>query len=248
LLRRLIYDLQNVYIVEADCNCGDGLAASDSDIGALEGRYGIDGRMIKIPPTGGGSVSKSCSPLIYRSPYKCQAKDVSGQWGICQKCYGVDPATGVDPELGLAVGILAAQAVGERATQVALSGFHKGGKRKGIKPAELQRMIYKPKGGAENDDEVSKRISDMVRCFKELGAAPRQVHFEVILAGIKRKDSFVEDFLADLVYARVADTLRSGAARKVSDNIYGVISRIVSGKLLGTGPKSESHDEANIQA
>jgi len=248
LLRRLIYDLQAIYIVAADCNTTEGLPASDGDISELEGRFGIEGRMIRISPSGGGSPLKSGSPLIYRSPSKCQARSLFGQWGICQKCYGIDPATGAIPELGLPVGILAAQAIGERATQVALSGFHKGGKRRGMNPVDLQNMIYKPKGGVRNDDMASRWVSNMVLCFKELGGAPRRVHFEVILAGIKRIDYFADGFLADLVYAKVADTLRFGAARKVSDNLYGVISRIVSGRLLGTDPMGENHGEANVQA
>ncbi len=47
--------------------------------------------------------------------------------GICRKCYGVDPATGKPPETGVAVGIIAAQSIGEAGSQMTLRTFHTGG-------------------------------------------------------------------------------------------------------------------------
>jgi DNA-directed RNA polymerase subunit beta' len=47
--------------------------------------------------------------------------------GICQKCYGVDLATGKPVEIGTAVGIIAAQAIGEPGTQLTMRTFHTGG-------------------------------------------------------------------------------------------------------------------------
>jgi DNA-directed RNA polymerase subunit beta' len=47
--------------------------------------------------------------------------------GVCQKCYGVDLATGHSVEIGCAVGIVAAQAIGEPGTQLTMRTFHTGG-------------------------------------------------------------------------------------------------------------------------
>jgi len=47
--------------------------------------------------------------------------------GVCQKCYGVDLATGKPVEIGTAVGIIAAQAIGEPGTQLTMRTFHTGG-------------------------------------------------------------------------------------------------------------------------
>jgi len=47
--------------------------------------------------------------------------------GVCQKCYGMDLATGKPVEIGTAVGIIAAQAIGEPGTQLTMRTFHTGG-------------------------------------------------------------------------------------------------------------------------
>ncbi|HLC44115.1 MAG TPA: DNA-directed RNA polymerase subunit beta' [Patescibacteria group bacterium] len=49
------------------------------------------------------------------------------QKGVCQKCYGIDLATGRPVEIGTAVGIVAAQAIGEPGTQLTMRTFHTGG-------------------------------------------------------------------------------------------------------------------------
>jgi DNA-directed RNA polymerase subunit beta' len=57
-----------------------------------------------------------------RSVLKCQAEA-----GICQHCYGMAPATGNQVAVGDAVGIIAAQSIGEPGTQLTLRTFHTGG-------------------------------------------------------------------------------------------------------------------------
>ena len=57
-----------------------------------------------------------------RSPLVCEAR-----FGICQMCYGEDLARGGVIKLGEAVGIIAAQSIGEPGTQLTLRTFHTGG-------------------------------------------------------------------------------------------------------------------------
>ncbi len=57
-----------------------------------------------------------------RSVLKCEAES-----GICRQCYGVMPATGFPVEIGDAVGIIAAQSIGEPGTQLTMRTFHTGG-------------------------------------------------------------------------------------------------------------------------
>jgi DNA-directed RNA polymerase subunit beta' len=57
-----------------------------------------------------------------RSPLTCQAP-----YGLCQKCYGMDHSNGKLVEMGTAVGVIAAQSVGEPGTQLTMQTFHIGG-------------------------------------------------------------------------------------------------------------------------
>src|SRR6185436_3243766 len=57
-----------------------------------------------------------------RSPLTCEL-----QHGICSKCYGLDLGRGAMVDLGSAVGIVAAQSIGEPGTQLTLRTFHTGG-------------------------------------------------------------------------------------------------------------------------
>ena len=61
-------------------------------------------------------VVKISSVLTYRSPY-----------GVCRKCYGRDLGTGDQVQVGEAVGIIAAQSIGEPGTQLTMRTFHTGG-------------------------------------------------------------------------------------------------------------------------
>src|SRR5581483_4333327 len=60
--------------------------------------------------------------ILVRSPMTCQAA-----LGVCRLCYGMDLATGNLVEEGMAVGIIAAQSIGEPGTQLTMRTFHIGG-------------------------------------------------------------------------------------------------------------------------
>ena len=62
------------------------------------------------------------SKIVMRSPLTCRSKS-----GICQKCYGADLATGKLVDVGEAVGVIAAQSIGEPGTQLTMRTFHTGG-------------------------------------------------------------------------------------------------------------------------
>jgi len=62
------------------------------------------------------------TPVPIRSALKCELNS-----GICQACYGRAMATGKDAEIGDAVGIVAAQSIGEPGTQLTMRTFHTGG-------------------------------------------------------------------------------------------------------------------------
>ena len=60
--------------------------------------------------------------LSIRSAFTCDTKH-----GVCKKCYGINLATGEKVEVGEAVGIIAAQSIGEPGTQLTMRTFHTGG-------------------------------------------------------------------------------------------------------------------------
>ena len=60
--------------------------------------------------------------IVVRSPLTCEARR-----GVCQKCYGLDLSVHRPVELGTAVGVIAAQSIGEPGTQLTMRTFHTGG-------------------------------------------------------------------------------------------------------------------------
>jgi DNA-directed RNA polymerase subunit beta' len=95
-----------------------------------------------------------------RSVLKCQAES-----GICRHCYGLMPATGSLVEIGDAVGIIAAQSIGEPGTQLTMRTFHTGGVAGLDITQGLPRVVElfearKPKGLAKIA-EVDGKVSDL---------------------------------------------------------------------------------------
>ena len=143
LTRRLVDVAQDVIIREPDCHDKEGafMYREDSDrIGQsfasrVVGRVAIED--IAHPKTGevmaekgqlivkeqGENIEKSgIEKIKIRSVVTCKATR-----GICQKCYGNDLGRGNLVEIGQAVGIVAAQAIGEPGTQLTMRTFHIGG-------------------------------------------------------------------------------------------------------------------------
>lgn len=92
-----------------------------------------------------------------RSPITCMAPA-----GLCASCYGWDLSTSKLPELGLPVGLIAGQSIGERGTQLTLRTFHRGGVKgeditRGLPRvrrlvegwADLLQFLVHPEGGSE---------------------------------------------------------------------------------------------------
>ena len=80
-----------------------------------------------------------------RSPLTCIAKH-----GVCKKCYGRNLATGKMVQLGEAVGVIAAQSIGEPGTQLTLRTFHVGGVAGNI--SEENKLVTKFDGIVEIED------------------------------------------------------------------------------------------------
>ena len=144
LTRRLVDVAQDVIVRETDCGTDRGLKVKELAIGAEVIEPLIDrliGRTIfetiKDPETGDVIVEKGevvsedqakqvvasgIEEATIRSVFTCNTKH-----GVCKECYGRNLATGDEVEVGEAVGIIAAQSIGEPGTQLTMRTFHTGG-------------------------------------------------------------------------------------------------------------------------
>lgn len=154
LTRRLIYIAQDLIIREIDCKTTNGLLIllnKNTDLKNIVGRSMLNARMIKYPyqkiyeedgtlTLENLKVLKQSAPLILnvRSSLTCKSNG-----SICQKCYGWDLAQEKLISLGEAVGIIAAQSIGEPGTQLTMRTFHTGG----IFTSEMLKQIVAPFSG-----------------------------------------------------------------------------------------------------
>jgi len=141
LTRRLVDVAQDVIVTEEDCGTNNGLEIKRGDSEEfnetferrIEGRVTVSDvrngkkRIVKaqeeITKDKAREIEKSKVETVkVRSVTFCETK-----YGICQKCYGRDLGTGKIVELGVAVGVIAAQAIGEPGTQLTMKTFHLGG-------------------------------------------------------------------------------------------------------------------------
>ena len=143
LTRRLVDVAQSLVIKEEDCGTDDGiyvealedegkivLSLKDRIIGrfAAEDIYNDKGELIVakneyIDVEKAKLIEKANIKRVkIRSPMTCKSEK-----GICQKCYGEDLATHRLVNIGEAVGVIAAQSIGEPGTQLTMRTFHTGG-------------------------------------------------------------------------------------------------------------------------
>jgi DNA-directed RNA polymerase subunit beta' len=141
LTRRLVDVSHEVIVSEPDCKDKEGfdMLRSESDDLGQDFSYKIIGRVVLEDVKDGKKVIVKKGELIdwpkaneiverkiekvkVRSPITCKCKR-----GICQKCYGWDLGTNKLVEMGEAVGVVAAQAIGEPGTQLTMRTFHTGG-------------------------------------------------------------------------------------------------------------------------
>ncbi|KAB3529495.1 DNA-directed RNA polymerase subunit beta' [Alkaliphilus pronyensis] len=144
LTRRLVDVSQDVIIREDDCGTKKGIIATAFKDGKeiieelydrLVGRHALND--IKHPQTGEIIVAASelinedkadliiqsgIEKVMIRSALTCKTRQ-----GVCGTCYGRNLATGEEVKVGEAVGIIAAQSIGEPGTQLTMRTFHTGG-------------------------------------------------------------------------------------------------------------------------
>ena len=143
LTRRLVDVAQDVIITEKDCGDKTGLTISRSGSKKVGEDFSAQvisrvlAKDVVNPETGEIVVKKGvlvgdeefqkiedsgAEQVVIRSALTCKS-----EWGLCQHCYGSDLARGGLIAMGEAVGIIAAQSIGEPGTQLTMRTFHAGG-------------------------------------------------------------------------------------------------------------------------
>jgi DNA-directed RNA polymerase subunit beta' len=145
LTRRLVDVAQDLVVTESDCKTREGLLMKPliegGDIVEPLGER-VLGRVVAREVLMPGSETEVAVPegtlldevwiskleamgideILCRSPITCETK-----FGVCQQCYGRDLARGYLVNIGEAVGVIAAQSIGEPGTQLTMRTFHIGG-------------------------------------------------------------------------------------------------------------------------
>ncbi len=144
LTRRLVDVSQDVIVREEDCGAKSGIVVSDIVSGQtvvekffdrLVGRYTVNdvvndetGELIVPANTmidedmANDIINAGITQVEVRTILRCMAKR-----GVCVHCYGADLAHGTPVAIGEAVGVIAAQSIGEPGTQLTMRTFHTGG-------------------------------------------------------------------------------------------------------------------------
>ncbi|MSU74057.1 DNA-directed RNA polymerase subunit beta' [Candidatus Kaiserbacteria bacterium] len=136
LTRRLFDVAHDVVVLEDDCGTKEGVVILRPGKENIGGSFAdrVNGRV--LAEEGGGfkrnhllnrddakAVEDSkATAVTVRSPMTCKVAR-----GVCQKCYGMDLTTGEIVDVGEAIGVIAAQAIGEPGTQLTMRTFHTGG-------------------------------------------------------------------------------------------------------------------------
>ena len=146
MTRRLVDVAQDIIVKEEDCGAISGIAVEDfideksgTVIESLEdrviGRYTatkvINPETKEVIVDRNEMINENLAKKIVKAGIKKveirSALTCKSQYGVCQKCYGRNLATGNLVETGEAVGVMAAQSIGEPGTQLTMRTFHSGG-------------------------------------------------------------------------------------------------------------------------
>jgi len=234
LTRRLVDVSQEVIIREEDCGTKEGVTISKKEAEEagekfeekIYGRYlaqdaiNTKGEIVArrnelITLELSKKIAEECDAVVVRSPLTCNTP-----YGVCQKCYGMDLAWLKPIDLGEAVGIVAAQSIGEPGTQLTLRTFHTGGVAqalditRGLPRVEELVEARTPKGEALIS-EVDGEVIDI----------EKQTHYNIVRIRIesesnnetkKKKDKKASDVIEykipkiNTLWVKVGDKVKKG--------------------------------------
>lgn len=182
LMRKLIYGLYPIRIVSDECEASEGLEVPITLVDHLVGKYAAEdiagiadyAELISVDIIERISQNTRKTIRVF-SPITCQAER-----GVCARCYGWDLSTHRKSEAGLPIGILAAQSIGERATQDFMRVFHgvEAGLLKKISAAKALMETGRLPESISDDPTPSVLITWLVEAYE---GQVNLRHFEVVL-------------------------------------------------------------------
>ncbi|TXC85593.1 DNA-directed RNA polymerase subunit beta' [Metabacillus litoralis] len=222
LTRRLVDVAQDVIIRDDDCGTDRGILAESIREGTeiieklderLIGRYCR--KVLKHPETDEIIVNENelitediaveiieagIDKVWIRSAFTCNTRH-----GVCKRCYGRNLATGTEVEVGEAVGIIAAQSIGEPGTQLTMRTFHTGGVAgdditQGLPRIQELFEARNPKGQAI--------ISEIIGVVSEINEV-RDKQQEIVIQGEVESRSYTAPYNARLKVTQ-GDKVESG--------------------------------------
>ena len=266
LTRKLVDVAQDCIVVEKDCGTNDGILVRtkveheketiplrDVALGRVlsEDVYSLNDNtvLIKKGVLIDDTIMKfleetHIEALSVRSALMCKAKR-----GVCSRCYGMGLATEKEVDLGAAIGVIAAQSIGEPGTQLTMQTFHIGGAAQkivsksdiltpysGIVKLRNLSCIEDKQGNkinvARNGEVVviDNRGDEKFRCKVPYGA---RIYFNdgtAITSGskISEWDPFTFPIITEVEgYASFMDLEESVSMEEIQDDVTGIVNRIV---------------------
>ena len=266
LTRRLVDVSHDVIITEEDCGTLRGMT-----IGALKKNEEVVetladrllGRVtlhdVYDPQTGelivkaGEELNETYCARIAQTPIEeveirsvptCEAKR-----GVCQKCYGRNLATGKMVQIGEAVGVIAAQSIGEPGTQLTLRTFHVGGVAGNV--AANSKIVAKYNGILSIDElRFLEKVDDEGKTYYKVVGRSAEMKIIDVQTGVALSSSNIP-YGANL-YFKHGDTVEKGALIADWDPFNAVILSDVRGRVVfqdiieGITYRVETDEQTNI--
>lgn len=244
LTRRLVDVSQDVIIRETDCGTTRGVTVlpmkdgervliplGDRLLGRVLGEDVIDPNTGEVIGTRNQAIDESLAKKIgetvdkvkVRSPLTCDTAR-----SVCQKCYGWSLAHGDWVNMGEAIGIIAAQSIGEPGTQLTMRTFHTGG----VFTGEVAQRITTPKAGTVKFDKQLKVRDTRTRHGDQkllveiagnilVGDAKINVPKDSLLAVREGDTVQIDDLLAEVMPQKTRSTER--VTKDVSSDLSGEV-------------------------
>ncbi|TLD40176.1 MAG: DNA-directed RNA polymerase beta' subunit [Candidatus Jettenia ecosi] len=256
--RRMVHSAFDLIVTEHDCGTTEGIVIENRDPEAGEGvsrRDMIAGRIAMedvaeadirkgqvITESHVEKLKTSSVPSVkVRSILTCKSSK-----GVCQQCYGWELSQRVLPDICLPVGIIAAQSIGERGTQLSMRTFHTGG----IKGEDITRGLPRVKNIFEKGKSLEDKLGEdkdmqgnlLAFLLKEMHRIYKgeidDKHFEVILKTMIKDNKIVgitqsaisnEDFLASASFQKARSILKKAVATGSKTAFSGLRQSIIIG-------------------